>query len=117
MSGTVRPARRREDGKPAWLCLFIFGDAKQPLAPPGAVSVAPKLNVSIGECQQAWSLRKLFRFLSLSSPPNVTDNAVMALVPKQVTAYNSVNNSTVSRTSARIDFKRRCDPLNNWCGT
>uniref|UniRef100_A0AAQ4P298 Plexin A4 n=1 Tax=Gasterosteus aculeatus aculeatus TaxID=481459 RepID=A0AAQ4P298_GASAC len=30
----------------------------------------------------------------------VTDNAVMALVPKQVTAYNSVNNSTVSRTSA-----------------
>lgn len=28
------------------------------------------------------------------------DNAVMALVPKQVTAYNSVNNSTVSRTSA-----------------
>uniref|UniRef100_A0A8C6UJ09 Plexin A4 n=1 Tax=Neogobius melanostomus TaxID=47308 RepID=A0A8C6UJ09_9GOBI len=30
----------------------------------------------------------------------VPDNAVMALVPKQVTAYNSVNNSTVSRTSA-----------------
>ena len=30
----------------------------------------------------------------------VLDNAVMALVPKQVTAYNSVNNSTVSRTSA-----------------
>uniref|UniRef100_A0A8C7Z5M9 Plexin A4 n=1 Tax=Oryzias sinensis TaxID=183150 RepID=A0A8C7Z5M9_9TELE len=29
----------------------------------------------------------------------VPDNAVMALVPKQVTAYNSVNNSTVSRTS------------------
>ncbi|XP_055047357.2 plexin-A4 [Misgurnus anguillicaudatus] len=30
----------------------------------------------------------------------VPDNAVVALVPKQVTAYNSVNNSTVSRTSA-----------------
>lgn len=30
----------------------------------------------------------------------VPDSALVALVPKQVTAYNSVNNSTVSRTSA-----------------
>ncbi|KAG9345724.1 hypothetical protein JZ751_008868, partial [Albula glossodonta] len=30
----------------------------------------------------------------------VPDNSVVALVPKQVMAYNSVNNSTVSRTSA-----------------
>lgn len=37
----------------------------------------------------------------------VPDNAVMALVPKQVTAYNSVNNSTVSRTSASKYGKRR----------
>lgn len=35
------------------------------------------------------------------------DNAVIALVPKQVTAYNSVNNSTVSRTSASKYGKRR----------
>lgn len=39
-------------------------------------------------------------------PPQVPDNAVMALVPKQVTAYNSVNNSTVSRTSASKYGKR-----------
>lgn len=37
----------------------------------------------------------------------VPDNAVMALVPKQVTAYNSVNNSTVSRTSASKYGERR----------
>ncbi|XP_059843060.1 plexin-A4 isoform X1 [Hypanus sabinus] len=30
----------------------------------------------------------------------VTDGSVVALVPKQTTAYNAVNNSTVSRTSA-----------------
>ncbi|XP_043920171.1 plexin-A4 [Protopterus annectens] len=30
----------------------------------------------------------------------VPDGSIVALVPKQVTAYNSVNNSTVSRTSA-----------------
>uniref|UniRef100_A0A8C2K6N9 Plexin A4 n=1 Tax=Cyprinus carpio TaxID=7962 RepID=A0A8C2K6N9_CYPCA len=38
--------------------------------------------------------------LNMLSHYQVTDNAVVALVPKQVTAYNSVNNSTVSRTSA-----------------
>lgn len=38
----------------------------------------------------------------------VPDNAVMALVPKQVTAYNSVNNSTVSRTSASKYGKSSC---------
>ncbi|CAF97233.1 unnamed protein product [Tetraodon nigroviridis] len=38
--------------------------------------------------------------LNMLSHYQVPDNAVMALVPKQVTAYNSVNNSTVSRTSA-----------------
>lgn len=38
----------------------------------------------------------------------VPDNAVMALVPKQVTAYNSVNNSTVSRTSASKYGKSTC---------
>lgn len=38
----------------------------------------------------------------------VPDNAVMALVPKQVTAYNSVNNSTVSRTSASKYGKLTC---------
>lgn len=38
----------------------------------------------------------------------VPDNAVMALVPKQVTAYNSVNNSTVSRTSASKYGKTTC---------
>ncbi|KAI7791861.1 putative plexin-A4 [Triplophysa rosa] len=38
--------------------------------------------------------------LNIVSHYQVTDNAVVALVPKQVTAYNSVNNSTVSRTSA-----------------
>ncbi|KAA0720978.1 Plexin-A4 Precursor [Triplophysa tibetana] len=38
--------------------------------------------------------------LNILSHYQVTDNAVVALVPKQVTAYNSVNNSTVSRTSA-----------------
>ncbi|KAG7279639.1 hypothetical protein CRUP_019376, partial [Coryphaenoides rupestris] len=39
----------------------------------------------------------------LPEPPpvnTVPDNSIVALVPKQVTAYNSVNNSTVSRTSA-----------------
>uniref|UniRef100_A0A8C1XEV4 Plexin A4 n=1 Tax=Cyprinus carpio TaxID=7962 RepID=A0A8C1XEV4_CYPCA len=38
--------------------------------------------------------------LNMLTHYQVTDNAVVALVPKQVTAYNSVNNSTVSRTSA-----------------
>ncbi|AWO98076.1 putative plexin-A4 [Scophthalmus maximus] len=38
--------------------------------------------------------------LNMLAHYQVPDNAVMALVPKQVTAYNSVNNSTVSRTSA-----------------
>ncbi len=38
----------------------------------------------------------------------VPDNAIMALVPKQVTAYNSVNNSTVSRTSASKYGKSTC---------
>ncbi|RXN17719.1 plexin-A4 isoform X1 [Labeo rohita] len=38
--------------------------------------------------------------LNMLSHYQVPDNAVVALVPKQVTAYNSVNNSTVSRTSA-----------------
>uniref|UniRef100_A0AAY4CPN7 Sema domain-containing protein n=1 Tax=Denticeps clupeoides TaxID=299321 RepID=A0AAY4CPN7_9TELE len=38
--------------------------------------------------------------LNMLAHYQVPDNAVAALVPKQVTAYNSVNNSTVSRTSA-----------------
>uniref|UniRef100_A0AAY5EZP1 Sema domain-containing protein n=1 Tax=Electrophorus electricus TaxID=8005 RepID=A0AAY5EZP1_ELEEL len=38
--------------------------------------------------------------LNMLSHYQVPDNTVVALVPKQVTAYNSVNNSTVSRTSA-----------------
>ncbi|TTG93067.1 Plexin-A4 [Bagarius yarrelli] len=38
--------------------------------------------------------------LNMLSHYQVSDNALVALVPKQVTAYNSVNNSTVSRTSA-----------------
>uniref|UniRef100_A0A671RET0 Plexin-A4-like n=1 Tax=Sinocyclocheilus anshuiensis TaxID=1608454 RepID=A0A671RET0_9TELE len=38
--------------------------------------------------------------LNMLTHYQVPDNAVVALVPKQVTAYNSVNNSTVSRTSA-----------------
>ncbi|TRY82599.1 hypothetical protein DNTS_006578 [Danionella cerebrum] len=38
--------------------------------------------------------------LNILSHYQVSDNAIVALVPKQVTAYNSVNNSTVSRTSA-----------------
>uniref|UniRef100_A0A672LP66 Plexin-A4-like n=1 Tax=Sinocyclocheilus grahami TaxID=75366 RepID=A0A672LP66_SINGR len=38
--------------------------------------------------------------LNMLTHYQVTDNAVVALVSKQVTAYNSVNNSTVSRTSA-----------------
>ncbi|XP_064877723.1 plexin-A4-like [Oncorhynchus nerka] len=38
--------------------------------------------------------------LNMLAHYQVPDNSVMALVPKQVTAYNSVNNSTVSRTSA-----------------
>lgn len=41
----------------------------------------------------------------------VPDNAVMALVPKQVTAYNSVNNSTVSRTSASKYGERASSPF------
>ncbi|XP_071386748.1 plexin-A4, partial [Centroberyx affinis] len=38
--------------------------------------------------------------LNMLAHYQVPDNSVVALVPKQVTAYNSVNNSTVSRTSA-----------------
>uniref|UniRef100_A0A672NFM3 Plexin-A4 n=1 Tax=Sinocyclocheilus grahami TaxID=75366 RepID=A0A672NFM3_SINGR len=38
--------------------------------------------------------------LNMLTHYQVPDNAVVALVPKQVTTYNSVNNSTVSRTSA-----------------
>nr|XP_023686880.1 plexin-A4 [Paramormyrops kingsleyae] len=38
--------------------------------------------------------------LNTLSHYQVPDNAVVALVPKQVMVYNSVNNSTVSRTSA-----------------
>ncbi|KAL7828196.1 hypothetical protein AOLI_G00313480 [Acnodon oligacanthus] len=38
--------------------------------------------------------------LNMLSHYQVPDNAVVALVPKQVTSYNSVNNSTVSRASA-----------------
>ncbi|KTF94553.1 hypothetical protein cypCar_00000387 [Cyprinus carpio] len=47
--------------------------------------------------------------LNMLSHYQVTDNAVVALVPKQVTAYNSVNNSTVSRTSAsKYGLLRQC---------
>ncbi|XP_015207910.2 plexin-A4 [Lepisosteus oculatus] len=38
--------------------------------------------------------------LNMLAHYQVPDNSVVALVPKQVMAYNSVNNSTVSRTSA-----------------
>ncbi|XP_061107198.1 plexin-A4 [Conger conger] len=38
--------------------------------------------------------------LNMLSHYQVPDNSVVAIVPKQVMAYNSVNNSTVSRTSA-----------------
>ncbi|CAL8386528.1 unnamed protein product [Gadus morhua 'NCC'] len=38
--------------------------------------------------------------LNMLAHYQVPDNSIVALVPKQVTAYNSVNNSTVSRTSA-----------------
>ncbi|XP_023999612.2 plexin-A4, partial [Salvelinus sp. IW2-2015] len=43
---------------------------------------------------------RLYEYGMRGRSQNVPDNSVMALVPKQVTAYNSVNNSTVSRTSA-----------------
>lgn len=38
----------------------------------------------------------------------VPDGSVVALVSKQVTAYNAVNNSTVSRTSASKYGKDLC---------
>lgn len=45
----------------------------------------------------------------------VSDNALVALVPKQVTAYNSVNNSTVSRTSAsKYGRHLGCNLRNMW---
>ena len=43
---------------------------------------------------------KLMGVCCVLSCVQVPENSVVALVPKQVTAYNSVNNSTVSRTSA-----------------
>lgn len=52
-----------------------------------------------GFCFHFCSAQKLYVCLFFFFT-QVLDNAVMALVPKQVTAYNSVNNSTVSRTSA-----------------
>lgn len=42
------------------------------------------------------SMPRLLETFTLQVP----DGSVVALVSKQVTAYNAVNNSTVSRTSA-----------------
>lgn len=56
-------------------------------------------------CSSA-SFQKLIDKVSFSH--QVPDGSVVALVSKQVTAYNAVNNSTVSRTSASKYGKVLC---------
>lgn len=56
-------------------------------------------------CSSA-SFQKLIDKVSFSL--QVPDGSVVALVSKQVTAYNAVNNSTVSRTSASKYGKGLC---------
>lgn len=75
--------------------LFCSKESRQPPKPPSSlvqpefILVCPYL-LGRQSCAQP----------SGASSPQVPDGSVVALVSKQVTAYNAVNNSTVSRTSA-----------------